>query len=378
MSRQAERRPPVAVPPVAVAPVSVPPVSVPAVSVPAVDLLVVGAGPTGIAIGAEARMAGLDTVLVDRGPLCATLIRFPTDMVFFTTRDRLEIAGVPFGIPDTKPTRQQALAYYQGVVRRHQIPLAMNEDVVEVRRDGDGFVVATRTTGGSGPLRHRRAGAVALATGYFDLPKTLGVPGEDLPWVHRRYREPWPHFGERVCLVGGGNSVVVAALDLARAGARVTVVHRRDAVKPSVKYWLRPDFDNRVAEGTIEARWQSTVRRFVEARAGRDRGLLLATPGGEELLPADSAFALIGYVPDSDFERRCGIAVDAETLVPDFDPETCETNVPGLYVAGTLQAGRDTGRIFIENARDHGARIVRHLLARRCLGTATAGRAADC
>lgn len=339
-----------------------------------VDLLVVGAGPTGIAIGAEARRAGLSTVLVDRGPLCATLIRFPTDMVFFTTRDRLEIAGVPFGIPDTKPTRKQALAYYHGVVRRHRVPLATHEDVVALERvpSDDGteatrFVVRTHATDGSGIVRERPARAVALATGYFDLPKALGVPGEDLPWVHKRYREPWPHFGERVALVGGGNSVVVAALDLVRNGAEVLVVHRRSTVKPSIKYWLRPDFDNRVAEGTIEARFESTVEAFVEADAGGDgrpRGLVLATPEGAAFEPVDAAFVLIGYLPDVDLERRFGIEVDDRTLVPAYDPETCETNVPGLYVAGTLQAGRDTGRIFIENARDHGARIVRHLEAR--------------
>ena len=327
-----------------------------------VDLLVVGAGPTGIAIGAEARRAGLSTVLVDRGPLCATLIRFPADMLFFTTRERLEIAGVPFGIPDTKPTRQQALAYYQGVVRRHRVPLATHEDVRSVRKQGDRFEVVTRATDGAGVERVRQARAVALATGYFDGPKRLGVPGEDLPWVHQRYREPWSHFGQRVAIVGGGNSVVVSALDLARNGARVTVVHRRAAVKPSIKYWLRPDFDNRVAEGTIEARFETTVRAFVDREGGCPRGLELEGPDGAAFLEADAAYVLIGYLPDADLERGSGIAVDDTTLVPTFDPATCETNVPGLYVAGTLQAGRDTGRIFIENARDHGTRIVRHLL----------------
>ncbi|HLX10526.1 MAG TPA: YpdA family putative bacillithiol disulfide reductase [Thermoanaerobaculia bacterium] len=319
------------------------------------DLLVVGAGPTGIAIGAEARRAGLSVLLVDRGPLTAAIQAYPTFIEFFTTRDRLEIAGVPFAIPEAKPTRRQALVYYRSVVEHFGIPLALHEDVTAVERRGDEFLVRSGRT--------RRARAVAIATGYFDGWKQLGVPGEDQPWVHHRYLEPYPYFDRDVVIVGAGNTAAEAALDLWRNGARVTLVHRREQVKPGVKYWLKPDIENRIAEGSIRARFRSVVRAF------GDESVEIVTPEGEESLPAQTAFVLVGYVPDADLQRRCGIAVDPETLVPLFDPETCETNVPGLYVAGTIQAGRQIDRIFIENSRAHGPAIVRHL--RRRLGAAT-------
>jgi thioredoxin reductase (NADPH) len=325
-----------------------------------IDLLVVGAGPTGIAIGAEARRQGLSTLLVDRGPLTAAIQGYPTFMQFFTTRDRLEIAGLPFTIPDDKPTRRDALAYYRGVVERFAVPLALYEEVLAVEKEGDLFRVASRPSGGlevSPKVRFARA--VALATGYFGNPVRLGVPGEDLPWVSARYKEAYPHFGQDVVIVGAGNTAAEAALDLWRNGARVTLVHRRGELKPGVKYWLKPDLENRLEEGSIAARFHSEVEAFLPAGA-----VALRTPAGREVLPAQAAFVLVGYRPDADFERRCGVALDPETLVPAVDPETCESNVPGLYVAGTLQAGRWTDRIFIENSRDHGPKIVRHLASR--------------
>jgi len=316
------------------------------------DLLIVGAGPTGIAVGAEARRAGLDVLLVDRGPLTAALLTFPTYMTFFTTRDKLEIADVPFTIPEEKPDRRQALAYYRLVAAHHRLPLALHEEVVAARPAPEGFVVESRAAAGP---RRRSAQAVVLATGYFGQPRRLGVPGEELAWVRSRYAEAYPHFGEAVVVVGGGNSAAEAALDLWRNGARVTLVHRGPALRPTVKYWLKPDLENRIAEGAIAARFDTVVGAF------RDGGVEVESGGRREVLPADAAYVLIGYLPDAELERRCGVTVDAETLVPVFDPETCESNVPGLYVAGTLQAGRDTGRIFIENSRDHGRRIVGHL-----------------
>lgn len=317
-----------------------------------VDLLVVGAGPTGIAIGAEAKQAGLSVILVDRGPLVANLLDFPTYMTFFTTRDRLEVAGIPFAVPEDKPDRRQAIAYYHSIARRFELPLAPFEEVISTRREDDLFAVVTKR---GGQEHHRLARAVALATGYFHRPRRLTVPGEDLPWVHCRYREPYGHFGEDVVVIGGGNSAAEAALDLWRNGVRVTLVHRGEALKGSVKYWLKPDFERRVEEGSIAARYRSRVVEF------RSEGVEIEGPRGHEVVPASAAYVLIGYLPDVELERRCGIAVDSETLVPDFDPETCESNVAGLYVAGTLQAGRRTDRIFIENSRDHGRRIVSHL-----------------
>lgn len=316
------------------------------------DLLVVGAGPTGIAIGAEARQAGLGVLLVDRGALTAAIQQYPTFMEFFTTRDRLEIAGVPFTIPDDKPTRRQALAYYRLVVERYQVPVALFESVEDVRKEGELFTVRTAK-------RSCRARAVALATGYFGNPRRLGVPGEDLPWVQARYKEAYPHFAQDVVVVGAGNTAAEAALDMWRNGVRVSLVHRGAHVRPGVKYWLKPDIENRIQEGSIPARFNTVVRAFRDGE-----GVEVEGPGGVEVLPAQTAYVLIGYTPEADFERLCGVELDPVSLIPVYDPETCESNVPGLYVAGTIQAGRATDKIFIENSRDHGPKIVKHLVGR--------------
>ncbi len=205
----------------------------------------------------------------------------------------------------------------------------------------------------------RGARAVAFATGYFGQPKRLGVEGEDLGWVRSRYLDAYRHFGEHVVVVGGGNSAAEAALDLWRTGARVTLVHRGAAVKETVKYWVKPDIENRIDEGSIAARFSSRVTRF------SPRGVEIDGPAGPEVIPAAAAYVLIGYLPELAVLERAGVRLDPTSLVPEVNPETCESNVPGLYVAGTLLAGRDTGKIFIENSRDHGGRIVRSLLAAR-------------
>ncbi|MEO8505148.1 MAG: YpdA family putative bacillithiol disulfide reductase [Acidobacteriota bacterium] len=320
------------------------------------DLLVVGAGPTGLAIGAEARQANLQFLIADRGAVTQALLDFPTNMTFFTTRDLLEIAGMPFSVPDDKPNRQQALVYYRGVATRYDLPFALHEEMLSARADGAGFVVSSR--GDDGRERLRRTRAVALATGYFGQARRLGVPGEDLPWVRGRYLEPYGHFGEHVVVVGGGNSAAEVALELWRNGSRVTLVHRGAAVKPTVKYWVKPDIENRLAAGQIDSRMESRVVAFA------DHQVELETPRGRESLTADCVYVLIGYTPDAELLRRFGVHVDPVTLIPDHDPSTCESNTPGVYVAGTLQSGRDTGKIFIENSRDHGGRIVQHLLGR--------------
>jgi len=319
------------------------------------DLLVVGAGPTGISIGAEARRADLDVLLVDKGPLLASLLEFPRDMVFFTTAERLEIAGLPFSLPHAKPTRREAIAYYQAVVRTYDLRLALHQRVITIEPLAEGFEVLTQAGGGT---MRRQARAVAFATGYFDNPGHLGVPGETKDWVRHRYDDPYRHFGDKVVVVGGGNSAAEAAIELWRAGAEVTVVHRGQELKPSVKYWLKPDFENRVAEGSLAACYEARVESFDES------AVRVMQKGQAVTLEADAAYVLIGYEPDVDLLRRCGVEIDAETLVPAFDAESCESNVAGLYVAGTLQAGRDTNRIFIENSRAHSPRIVRHLKAR--------------
>lgn len=330
------------------------------------DLLVVGAGPTGIAIGAAARRRDLSVLVMDQGPLVASLQAYPTDLEFFTTRERLEIADVPFTIAEVKPNRRQALVYYREVVNRYDVPLALYEKVERVVRpaetgDADGLFRVESVAEGGYP-RVTRARAVAIATGYFWTPKLLGVPGEELPWVRLRYVEPYPHMGRRVMVVGGGNSAAKNALDLWRNGAHVTLVHRRAALKPSVKYWIKPDIENRIAEGSIDGRFESRVVAFHDGAQRRVE--LEGAGGGRETIPVDTVYVQIGYVPDVELQRAAGIEVDPESAIPTFDPDTCETNVPGLYVAGTVQSGRHTNRIFIENSRDHGVKITEHLRER--------------
>ncbi len=332
--------------------------TVPAQASPPVDLLVVGAGPTGIGLGAEARRAGLTTLLVDRGPLVASLVEYPAEMLFFTTRERLEIAGVPFAIPDDKPNRRQAIAYYQAVAAKYELPLALHENVESITGAADGFVVSSR--GRSGPVR-RSVRAVAVASGYYCNPLRLGVPGEELSWVHSRYREPLSHFGDSVVVIGGGNSGVEAALDLHRHGARVTLIHHGPAIKETVKYWVKPDIENRIAEGAIRAMLGAQVVGFTD-NAVQVRPF--AGSADIETLPASAAYVLIGYAPETGLLEAAGVRVDPATGAPEFDPESCESTVAGLYVAGTVQAGRETHRIFIENSRDHGVRIAAHLAAR--------------
>jgi len=321
-----------------------------------VDLLVVGAGPTGIAIGAEATRAGLAVRLVERGSLVASLVDYPEDMLFFTTRDRLEIAGMPFAIPDDKPNRRQAIAYYQAVAKSFDLPVTLHEEItaVEPRPEG-GFRVRGRGRGGE---TQRSARAVAVATGYFTWPDRLNVAGEDQPWVRSRYRQPWGHWNEDVVIVGGGNSAAEAALDLWRHGARVTIVCRYATLKETIKYWVKPDVENRIDEGSISALYDARVTGFGE------RSVRVESPDGARELPADAAYVLIGYRPNVALLVGAGVRCDPETRVPECDPESCETNVPGLYVAGTVQAGNETHRIFIENSREHAPRIVAHLLER--------------
>jgi len=319
------------------------------------DLLVVGAGPTGLALGAAARAAGLSFLVVDRGGLVASLIDYPVDMTFFTTRERLEIAGVPFAIPDEKPTRRQAIAYYQAVAAHHRLPLALHEEVVAIEPGPAGFGVRSVARDGE---RLRRARAVAVATGYFAWPRRLGVPGEELAWVRSRYREPWEHFGQEVIVVGAGNSAAEAALDLFRHGARVTLLHRGQRVKETVKYCVRPDLENRIDEGSIRALFGTRVVAFTGA------GVEVETAGERRTLSADAVYVLIGYRPATRLLEAAGVRVNPESAVPRFDPASGETDVPGLYVAGTVQAGRETHRIFIENSREHGPQVVAHLAAR--------------
>ncbi len=316
-----------------------------------VDLLVVGAGPVGLACALEAARQGLSHVVIEKGALLDTLVNWPTHTIFFSTPELLEIGGHPFATASVKPTRREGLVYYRKVAEREGLAIRLHERVLSVEKDGDLFRVTT--TRGLAAAR-----AVVVATGFYANPNLLGVPGEDLPKVSHYYTEPFAHAHMDVLVVGGKNSAVEAALDLHRNGVRVTMAVRKSEFGASVKYWLKPDIENRVKEGSIRALFETTVSRIEESR------VVLETAGKTIEIPNDFVFALTGYRPDFPLLEACGIAV-TDGLEVIHDPETMETNVAGLYVAGVVAAGARIGKLFIENGRLHAVAIVKHLLARR-------------
>jgi thioredoxin reductase (NADPH) len=320
------------------------------------DVLIVGAGPSGLATAIAAKQQGLNYAIVEKGVLVDAILNLPTHMVFFTTPELLEIGGLPLVTPYDKPTRLEALRYYRRVVETYGLQIAFHERVVEIEREDGRFVVTAQDA--SGGRRVREARAVVLAIGYYDHPNYLGVPGEELPHVSHYYTEAHPYFRQRVVIVGGKNSAAETALELFRAGALVTLVHRQATLGDSIKYWVRPDIENRITEGSVAARFET---RVVEITAS---GVTVESAGGREHIPADAVFLLTGYRPDVDLMRRAGIQCDEETLAPALDPETFETNVPNLFIAGGAIAGRNTGSIFIENGRFHGERVIAALAAR--------------
>jgi thioredoxin reductase (NADPH) len=325
------------------------------------DLIIIGAGPSGLSAAIAARRNGLDYQVVEQGVLVNSIYRFPPQMVFFTTPELLEIGGLPFVSPYDKPTRPEALRYYRKVVEAFDLQIAFEETVVSVEREPPAtFAVETRS--GSGVRRVRHATNVIFAIGYYDAPNLLNIPGEDLPHVHHFYSEPHPYYRRRIVIVGGGNSAAEWALELFRSGAHVTLVHRHPELKKTIKYWVRPDIENRIKEGSVAGRFNSFVSEIrptsVIIRTGTPGG-----PGQEEELPADAVFLLTGYHTDWDLMERAGVVL-GDTRVPAHDPVTFETNVPGLFLAGGAICGRDTSNIFIENGRFHGEKIVATIAAR--------------
>jgi len=318
------------------------------------DLGVIGAGPCGLAVGVAARQAGLSAALFDKGPVVASLLRYPFYLTFFSTAEKLEIAGLPFVTSDDKPTRREALTYYRRVAEYFDLDVRQYQEVVGARGGPDCFELTVR---GRGPdpvtVAARR---IVYATGYFESPNLLGVPGEDLPHVAHFYLEAHPYWRQRVVVVGASNSAVEAALELQRVGARVTIVHFLDQLDRNVKPWVVPDIQNRLKDGSIGARWGSRV-----VEIGPDRVVIRASDGSTETLPADFVLALTGYRADLTLLRTLGVSVDDHTGVPAHDPATMQTNVPGVYIAGVLASGRDANRIFIENGRVHGDLICRHI-----------------
>jgi thioredoxin reductase (NADPH) len=335
------------------------------------DLLIVGAGPSGLATAIAAKQRGMDYVIVEQGILVNSIFNFPAHMIFFTTPELLEIGGLPLVTPYEKPTRLEALRYYRRVVDTYGLQIHFHEKVTRIERESDGTFSVTSVRGngsqhadlpeysqGVPAARVRRARAVVIAIGYYDHPNYLGVPGEDLEHVSHYFTDPHPFYRQRVVVVGGRNSAAEAALELFRGGAHVTLVHRDPTLGDSIKYWVRPDIENRIKEGSIDARFETCV---VEIRPGV---VVVEKAGVREEIPANAVFLLTGYRPDTALLRQAGIQCDEDTLKPALDPETLESNVPNLFVAGGAIAGRETGTIFIENGRFHGERIVQVLAER--------------
>ena len=323
------------------------------------DLLVIGAGPCGLAVGVAAKQAALPCVLLDRRTIVATIERYPLGMTFFSTPERIEIGGVPFIASLEKPTRRDGLIYYRRVAEHYGLDVRPSEEVTDVARQGDGaYRVEVRTPHDE---KAYLAGNVVFATGYYDNPNFLGVPGEELPHVVHYFSEGHPYWRRRVVVIGAGNSSVDAALECWRAGASVTLVHFGEGFDRTVKAWVLPDIVNRVKEGSIGVRWRSRVRAITPTEVE----IVSDDTGAVECLPADAVLAMTGYHADTTMLQRLGVPVDHRSGIPAHDEATMATPLPGVYLAGVIASGNDANRLFIENARGHGELIVRDILEKQ-------------
>jgi thioredoxin reductase (NADPH) len=331
------------------------------------ELIVIGAGPCGLAVAIAARQADLPCVALDRRTIVSTIERYPLQMTFFSTPERIEIGGIPFISSHEKPTRADGLIYYRRVAEHYGLDIRPGEDAVDVRREPEGgFIVDVRRPHDT---RRYRAANVVFATGYYDNPNFLGIPGEELPHVAHYFLEGHPYWHRRVVVIGAGNSSVDAALECWRAGATVTLVHFGEGFDRTVKAWVLPDIANRVKEGSIAARWRTRVREITPTDVE-----LVSETGAVERLPCDAVLAMTGYHADTSLLRRLGVPVDEASGVPAHDERSMATPVEGVYLAGVIASGNDANRLFIENARGHGELIVRDILARRRPAAAHTGR----
>lgn len=320
------------------------------------DVLVIGAGPTGLSCAIEAQRAGSRVVLVDKGCVCNSLFHYPSHMTFFTTSELLEIGDVPFPSPNAKPTRNEALEYYRHVAAHYKLDIRQYHRVERVSgADGD-FSVHLVDRFERASVIHARK--LVIATGYYDLPNYMNIPGEELSNVHHYYDDPHPYFGTDVLVIGGKNSAAIAALELWRHGARVTLVHREAEIHRHVKYWIKPDIENRIKNGEIRAYFQSKVTGIAPD------SVTLETPSGQVVLANDFVFAMTGYRPDFEFLEGMGVRFEGADRLPVCNPDTLESNVSGIYLAGVIVAGSRTNEIFIENGRFHGRQIAQALVKR--------------
>jgi len=321
------------------------------------DLVCIGAGPTGLACAIEAKRSALRPLVIDKGCLCNSLYHYPLNMNFFTTPERMEVGDIPMTISGFKPTRVEALKYYRRTVEHYGIETRLYEKVERVTGEDEAFVVHTRDAGGAAHQYHARK--IVLATGYYDLPNKLDIPGEDLPHVSHYFTDPHPYWNEDVVVIGGKNSAAEAALDLFRSGARVTLVHRDAELGKSLKFWVKPDIENRIRANEIRAMFLTHVIRIEPGQVWVGN-----SHAHESAVPASQVFAMTGYHPDFDFIERLGIRSDPKTRKPACDPETLESNVAGIYLAGVVIGGKNTSEIFIENGRFHGRQIIAAITGR--------------
>ncbi|MEO8096877.1 MAG: YpdA family putative bacillithiol disulfide reductase [Acidobacteriota bacterium] len=313
------------------------------------DVLIVGAGPTGLACGIELKRRGVRAVLLDKGCVVNSLYNYPTNLVFFTTPELLEIGDIPMTSLNEKPVRGEALKYYRRVAHHYGLDIRQYQRVTKITGDDGAFEAHATDADG---LAHRYgAKKIILSTGYYDVPNLLHVPGENLPKVLHYYKEPHPYYDQDVLVIGAKNSAVIAALDLWWSGSRVTMVHRGTEIHPNVKYWLKPNIENRIKNGDIPMFWQSSVAQI------KTESVLLQTPEGPREIKNHFVFAMTGYQPDTEFLEAHGIRFDTETRRPSTNPETLESDRKGMYLAGVIVAGMHTHEIFIENGRFHGKQI---------------------
>lgn len=318
----------------------------------AVDLLIIGAGPIGLACGIEAKKAGLSYIIVEKGCLVNSIYHYPYNMMFFSTSERLEIGDVPFISHSPKPNRVEALEYYRRVCMSWDLSVHLYEEVKSVQRNNNHFEITTSKD-------HYTARSIVLALGFYDLPYLLNVPGENLPKVKHYYDEPHPYFRQKIVVVGAANSAVDVALEAWRKGAEVTMVIRESVIRDSVKYWVKPDIENRIKEGAIKAYFNSDIKKITQATVE------IATPEGEKTIENDFVLAMTGYQPPFEFMEACGIQFQTDPdHTPVYNDKTMESNVPDLYLAGVVCGGLKTNKWFIENSRVHASMIIQHLKAK--------------
>ncbi len=313
------------------------------------DLIIIGAGPAGLSVAIEAQKKNLNYLVIEKGGIANSIQYFPTGMTFFSTPELLEIGEIPFTSSAMRPTRVEGLEYYTRVAEFYKLKLHLFEQVDFIQKKSQKIILTTNKD-----IYHTHN--IVIATGYYDNPNHLNIVGEELGKVFHYYSEPFLFYKQNVAVIGGKNSAAIAALELYRHGANVTLIHRGEALSDKIKYWIKPDIENRIKEKNITAYFNTTVKQIFPD------SLLLETLRGEEKISNDFVFSLIGYHPDYDFLKNCGIELDEETFTPQHNPETYQTNVKNIYIAGSIVAAKNNNKIFIENGRLHGKKIVEDII----------------